>query len=188
MKLRFFTLGLIVLLTFSCGEDENKKSPTPNSEEAAPSGESEEKQPGELDAPDISVDTPKKDENPTNGPDLSQYLPSQAGVFHIKADWKLPLICCDAGEQEVALTFLKEQGAIPNKVVIKEFHPRMPKMGHGTDESTQSYHQVDSTTNVIKVSGIYFNMGGKPGGWVVNITAEVDGSEDKISLSLPEVK
>ena len=123
---------------------------------------------------------------PDESLDTSGFWLGAGESFLVKPTWKLPLICCDDGEQEVTLEFLKGDSSVPQTVVINEFHPRMPKMGHGTDESTQSFEATDQP-NVLKVTGIYFNMEGEPGGWVVTMIVTVDGVTDSIELPLPRV-
>lgn len=107
--------------------------------------------------------------------------------FQVKADWDLPLKSGGEGTNEVVLTFLTRNEAAPQSVTLQEFHPRMPFMGnHGTDEETQAFVAGDLPGS-IKVTGIYFNMPGAPGEWVVTLTAVVDGFVDEIKIPVPEV-
>jgi hypothetical protein len=108
-------------------------------------------------------------------------------MFQVRADWVLPLRSGGDGTNEVSLAFLTAGGAIPAAATVEEFHPRMPQMGnHGTDEATQAY-QAAAEPATVRVTGIYFNMPGAAGEWVVTLHASVDGVSDEIKLAVPEV-
>lgn len=107
--------------------------------------------------------------------------------FSVKADWTLPLVAGGDGINEVTLTFARDGGAKPSSVELRAFHPRMPMMNnHGTDEDTQVFHKTDDAS-VVRVTGIYFNMPGAEGEWVVTLTAAVDDLVGDVKLSLPAV-
>lgn len=112
---------------------------------------------------------------------------SAAQKFQLKADWVLPLRAGGGGNNEVSLAFLTANGVVPSAATVEEFHPRMPQMGnHGTDEGTQAF-SAGPEPGSVRVSGIYFNMPGAAGEWVVTLRASVDGVADEIKLAVPEV-
>ena len=128
-----------------------------------------------------------KNRNDKSNEALAGFSLSKAKIFQVKAEWAMPLKAGGNGDNSVLLTFLDSAGAPGVSTKLLAFHPRMPAMGHGTDESTQVILNAEATPNVVTVSGIYFNMGGSAGEWVVDLNVEIDDTVDISQLSVPNV-
>lgn len=112
---------------------------------------------------------------------------SEKGIFEVAMAWNEPLKAGQTDRASGVLTITKKDGSVPAAVEITGFHPKMPGMGHGTNESDQKFTLVAGTTNKFDITGVHFIMGGDAGEWVVEIVATVDGESDSITLPIPEV-
>ena len=64
-------------------------------------------------------------------------------------------------------------------VILKEFHPEMPGMGHGTNEDDQVISAMEcNDSGSFKVSGIHFSMAGGESEWVVTLKVAIGGVDD----------
>jgi len=116
--------------------------------------------------------------------DLSDYMASAAGTFHVKIGWSAPLKAASL-ENKATVTFVNEHAeALP--LTLTSFKLFMPSMGHGSSKGDQIVlSQGKENLNIWTVDKIYFSMGGAAGDWVVDLEARVCCSSDKARISIP---
>lgn len=110
---------------------------------------------------------------------------SNQGLFQLEAHW-LNELTAKSFANQAHLHFTDPEGN-PIAVEILEFHPMMPAMGHGSDESQLSVETADDLGSQYHVTGLYLSMPGKAGAWQLHIKVNIDGQEDEIMLAMPEV-
>lgn len=191
-------LSLCLLFFCSCGQKKRDGNNTPAPLQTTPKDTI---QPNLDDVPSSGIPQPEssdsemqpeKNDNQTEDdivvPDVvipEGFIASKNKLFYVRADWNLPLQSGGDGTNEVNLHFIYPDSTPIKTPLILGFHPEMPTMGHGTDESTQTFSLIAEGN--IQASGIYFNMPGWEGGWIVILKVLIDDQEDSINLSLPEV-
>lgn len=129
----------------------------------------------------------KSDSNSGASASSANAVESEQKVFYATMVWDEPL---KAGtkDQKGTLAFTDSHMVAASSVTVNGFRLLMPSMGHGSYDGDQKYTAVEGSPDKVRVEGVYFTMGGAPGEWVVDVTATVNGTEDKVRLELPEVQ
>ncbi len=110
---------------------------------------------------------------------------SAKGLVQLEVHWLNDLTAKTFANQ-AHLHFTDNDGN-PVAVEILEFHPMMPAMGHGSDESQLKVELADDMGSQFHVTGLYLSMPGKAGAWQLHIKVKVAGQDDEIMIALPEV-
>lgn len=189
-----FIYTLLLLNIVACNKENKNSEPIKHAE-----SDSEE----QIDTPDVK---PNDDESNTTSLDIPEssdtvpsainpnietaiipenFVKSKNGLFYVKFTTQKNLIAGGDGENDIDLALIDSKGESLKIFKIISFHPTMPSMGHGTDESTQVYSY--SEKGMARVSGIYFSMPGQANTWVVTLTLSWQEHQDTVDLFLPEV-
>lgn len=113
---------------------------------------------------------------------------SLAGLARVSLSCDGPLLSGGDNTNDCLVGFTNPAGQSVAEVELDEFHPMMPAMGHGTDESTQEIQRMDNQGHVFQVSGIYFNMPGSAGGWVAKVHFRLGDQTDEVTVSFEKVE
>jgi len=157
-------LGLIS----ACGDSKNPNTETQSEDLAAQNGHNH----------DHDHDHDHDDDHghhPEAGSEISEL-----GLFRVNLEWKAMPVAGRAVNQAQLMIFDATGGVIDG--VLKGFHPWMPAMGHGSNESAISWAPAAVASHSFDISGIFFNMGGAAGDWVIRLVVEIDGVEDQITV------
>lgn len=85
------------------------------------------------------------------------------------------------GSVSALFTLRLPDSSIPKSVTEMDIDPWMPSMGHGTYRGDQKITAIDPALGLFRVDGLYFTMGGP---WELRIDATVNGTKDRVLLSV----
>ncbi|MBP9707853.1 MAG: hypothetical protein KBD78_09415 [Oligoflexales bacterium] len=185
----FLNIVCVALSITTCGRKPSIAEPQPIAAKKVENKNEVKKAELQNDNADSSAQTKNKTTSTEKSVDidLDAAVFSDSGAYKVLVQWQTPLRAGGSGNNVAQFLFFSKDNFPVKQVRITEFHPRMPAMGHGTDESTQVVSYDTDKSNLVEVSGIFFNMPGDATTWVVTLVVVIEERLEKFELLLPEV-
>lgn len=116
---------------------------------------------------------------------------SEGGLFNIEIAFRDELKAGSDSKNTATVTITdsnKDPYTDRDTIQIMGFHPEMPMMGHGTNETSQVITAIDGRPGKFKVTGVQFMMAGKAEAWRILVGVKVNGVVEKSYTKLGKVK